>query len=84
MTLTDEQQLTIVALNEIFRSMDADESQKISRAYRKTMEGLYELAELLKVANAKQEQPTGPLLPEHLYAIEALDTMKQSLLSAVL
>ena len=42
------------------------------------------LAEALEVADAQQIESAGPLLTEHLYAVEALDAMKKSRLGAVL
>jgi hypothetical protein len=83
MALTDEQKATIASLREIFRTMDADTAQEIREAYYKAMDGLYALAELLETEDAKQPESAGPLLAEHLLAIEALDAMKRSRLGAV-
>jgi hypothetical protein len=84
MAQTDEQKATVASLREIFRTMDSESAQDIREAYHKTMDGLYALAELLEIADAKQPESTGPLLTEHLLAIEALDAMKRSRLGAVL
>jgi hypothetical protein len=84
MAQTDEQKATIASLREIFRTMDADTAQEIREAYHKTMDGLYTLAEFLEIADAKQSESAGPLLIEHLLAIEALDAMKRSRLGTVL
>jgi hypothetical protein len=83
MAQTDEQKATVAYLCEIFRTMDADTGQEIREAYHNTMDGLYALAELLEAEDAKQPESAGPLLAEHLLAIEALDAMKQSRLGAI-
>jgi hypothetical protein len=72
------------ALREIFRSIDAHQAQEIRDAYYKAVEGLRTLADALEIADARQPQSAGPLIIEHLYAIEALDAMKRSRLGAIL
>lgn len=79
-----EQKQTAEALRELFKKMDSQSAQEIRDAYYKAMDGLRALGELLEVADAKQEELAGPLLIEHLLAIEALDVMKQSVLGSVL
>jgi hypothetical protein len=64
--------------------MDPYQAQEIREAYYKAVEGLYALAEMLEIADAKQVQPAGPLLKEHFHAIEAIDAMKKSLLGRIL
>jgi hypothetical protein len=71
-------------LREAFRTMDAHQAQEIREAYYKAVEGLRTLAEMLEIADAKQEQTAGPLLTEHFYAIEAIEAMKNSLLGKIL
>ncbi len=72
------------ALREIFRSMDAHQAQEIRDAYYKAVEGLRTLADALEIADANQNESAGPLLAEHLYACEAIDAMKNSLLGRIL
>jgi len=71
-------------LRDAFRAMDPYQAQEIREAYYKAVEGLYTLAEMLEIADAKQAQPAGPLLNEHFHAIEAMDAMKKSLLGKIL
>jgi hypothetical protein len=42
------------------------------------------LADALEIADAQQPQTAGPLLTEHLYACEALDAMRNSMLGKIL
>ncbi len=72
-------------LRDAFRAMDADRAQKIRAAYYKAVEGLQTLAETLEVADAKQPGPASELMiGEHLFACEALEAMKKSLLGRIL
>ncbi|MBN8601245.1 MAG: hypothetical protein J0M26_09465 [Planctomycetes bacterium] len=71
-------------LRDAFRTMDAHKAQEIREAYYKAVEGLRTLADMLEIADAEQPQTAGPLLSEHLFACEALDAMKNSLLGKIL
>ncbi len=71
-------------LRDAFRTMDAHQAQEIREAYYKTVEGLRTLADMLEIADTQQPQTAGPLLTEHLYACEALDAMRNSLLGKIL
>ena len=71
-------------LRDAFRSMDGDDYQTIREAYYKAIEGLRSLADALEIADAQQPQTAGPLLTEHLYACEALDAMRNSMLGKIL
>jgi hypothetical protein len=71
-------------LRDTFRTMDAHQAQEIREAYYKAIEGLRSLADALEIADAQQPQTAGPLLTEHLYACEALDAMRNSLLGKIL
>ncbi|MEK0425733.1 MAG: hypothetical protein RJB11_1824, partial [Planctomycetota bacterium] len=71
-------------LRDTFRTMDAHQAQEIREAYYKAIEGLRTLADALEIADAQQPQTAGPLLTEHLYACEALDAMRNSLLGKIL
>ena len=71
-------------LRDAFRTMDPHQAQEIRESYYKAVEGIYALAELLEIAYAQQPQTAGPLLTEHLYACEALDAMRNSLLGKIL
>ena len=75
---------TDAALREIFKTMDAHQAQEIREAYYNAIEGLRSLADALEIADAQQPQTAGPLLTEHLYACEALDAMRSSLLGKIL
>jgi hypothetical protein len=77
-------QATDAALRQIFKSMDAHQAQEIREAYYNAIEGLRTLADALEIADAAQQESAGPLLVEHLYAIEAIDAMKRSRLGAIL
>ena len=72
------------ALREIFRAMDADIAQEIREAYYNAVEGLRTLADALEIEDAKQPQPAGLLIDEHMFAIEAIDAMNKSRLGAIL
>ncbi len=71
-------------LRNAFRTMDPHQAQEIREAYYKAIEGLRTLADALEIADAQQPQAAGPLLTEHLYACEALDAMRGSLLGKIL
>ena len=71
-------------LRDAFRTMDAHQAQEIREAYYKAVEGLRTLADMLEIADAQQPQTAGPLLTEHLYACEAIDAMRNSLLGKIL
>ncbi len=72
-------------LRDAFRAMDGDRYQQIRQAYYKAIEGLHTLAETLEVADAKQPGPASELLiGEHLFACEAIEAMKKSLLGRIL
>ena len=71
-------------LRDAFRTMDPHQAQEIREAYYKAVEGLRTLADMLEIADAQQPQTAGPLLTEHLFACEALDAMKNSLLGKIL
>ncbi|MDZ4851702.1 MAG: hypothetical protein SGI77_20635 [Pirellulaceae bacterium] len=71
-------------LRETFRTMDAYQAQEIRDAYYKAVEGLRTLADALEIADAEQPVTAGPLLAEHLFACEALDAMKKSVLGRIL
>ena len=71
-------------LRDTFRIMDAHQAQEIREAYYKAVEGLRTLADLLEIADAQQPETAGPLLIEHIYAIEAIDAMKKSQLGKIL
>ena len=71
-------------LRQAFRTMDAHQAQEIREAYYKAIEGLRSLADALEIADAQQPQTAGPLLTEHLYACEALDAMRNSMLGKIL
>ena len=71
-------------LRDAFRTMDPHQAQEIREAYYKAVEGLRTLADMLEMADAEQPQTAGPLLTEHLFACEALDAMKNSLLGKIL
>lgn len=71
-------------LRQIFRTMDGNKAQEIREAYYKAVEGLMTLAEALEIADAEQPQSAGPLLTEHLFAVQALDAMKHSRLGKIL
>lgn len=83
MTKANDRAATDLALSQIFKAMDAHQAQEIRDGYYKAVEGLMTLAEALGMADAKQTPSAGPLLVEQLYAVEALDAMKQSRLGAV-
>ena len=71
-------------LRDAFRTMAPHQAQEIREAYYKAVEGLRTLADMLEIADAEQPQTAGPLLTEHLFACEALDAMKNSLLGKIL
>lgn len=71
-------------LRAIFRKMDPIQAQEIRDSYYKVVEGLRSLADALEVADAEQAESAGPLLTEHLIAIQALDAMKPSRLGRIL
>ncbi len=71
------------SLRVIFNAMDAHKAQEIRDAYYNAVEGLRTLADALEIADAEQKESAGPLLVEHLYAIEAIDAMKRSRLGAI-
>jgi hypothetical protein len=71
-------------LRDAFRTMDPHQAQEIRESYYKAIEGIHALAELLEIADAQQPETAGPLLTEHLYACEALDAMRNSLLGKIL
>jgi hypothetical protein len=71
-------------LRDAFRAMDPHQAQEIREAYYKAIEGLRTLADTLEIADTQQPQTAGPLLTEHLYACEALDAMRCSLLGKIL
>ena len=75
---------TDATLRQIFKTMDAHQAQEIRDAYYNAVEGLRTLADALEIADAEQKESAGPLLVEHLYAIEAIDAMKRSRLGAIL
>jgi hypothetical protein len=81
---TPEQKDTQAQLREIFKRMDAHQAQEIREAYYKAMEGLMALSEALEIADARQPQTAGPLLGEHLHAVQALEAMHQSQLGVIL
>jgi hypothetical protein len=80
----DDQTTNDAILRDAFRRMDAHQAQEIREAFYKAIEGLHTLAEMLEIADAKQETTAGPLLTEHFYACEALDAMRRSLLGKIL
>lgn len=82
--MADDNKATDAALRQIFRTMNADQAQEIREAYYKAVEGLMRLAETLEIADAQQPESGGPLLTEHLYAVEALDAMNRSRLGTIL
>jgi len=83
--MTNDGQTTNDAiLRDAFRKMNSHQAQEIRDAYYKAIEGLHTLAEMLEIADAKQETTAGPLLTEHFYACEALDAMRRSLLGKIL
>ena len=84
MAKNNEHKATDAALRGIFKSMDAHQAQEIRDAYYKAVEGLRTLADALEIADANQDKPAGPLIVEHLYAVEAIDAMKNSRLGAIL
>jgi len=84
MTDAHDHKATDAALRHIFRQMDGNQAQEIREAYYKTIEGLMTLAKSLETEGAKLDEPAGPLLTEHFYAIETLDVMNGSRLGAVL
>jgi hypothetical protein len=71
-------------LRDTFRTMDPHQAQEIREAYYKAIEGLRTLADALEIADAQQPHTAGPLLTENLYACEALDAMRNSLLGKIL
>jgi hypothetical protein len=75
---------TDTALRQIFKAMDGNQTQEIREAYYKAMEGLMTLAETLEIADARQPETAGPLLTEHLHAMQALEAMRKSRLGAIL
>jgi hypothetical protein len=83
MTNHDDQTYEKILRN-AFRTMDPHQAQEIREAYYKAIEGLRTLADTLEIADAQQPQTAGPLLTEHLYACEALDAMRGSLLGKIL
>jgi hypothetical protein len=83
MTNNDDQTYEKILRN-AFRTMDPHQAQEIREAYYKALEGLRTLADALEIADAQQPQTAGPLLTEHLYACEALDAMRGSLLGKIL
>ncbi len=73
------------ALREIFRDMNADDAQRIRKAYYKAAEGLRTLADTLEEADARLAQPANELLMrEHFLACDAMTTMRKSELGRVL
>ena len=84
MVKSNEHATTDAVLRQIFRTMDAHQAQEIREAYYKAVESLRTLADTLEIADANQDESAGPLLVEHLYAVEALDAMKKSRLGAIL
>ena len=81
---SNEHKATDAALRVIFKAMDAHQAQEIREAYYNAVEGLRTLADALEIADANQQESAGPLLVEHLYAIEAIDAMKNSRLGKIL
>ena len=84
MAKNTEHTATDAALRLIFKAMDAHRAQEIRESYYKAIEGLRTLADTLEIADANQDESAGPLLVEHFYAVEAIDTMKNSRLGAIL
>ena len=84
MAKNTEHTATDAALRLIFKAMDAHRAQEIREAYYKAVEGLRTLADSLEIADANQAHSAGPLLVEHLYAVEAIDAVKRSRLGAIL
>jgi hypothetical protein len=73
------------ALREIFRTMNADDAQRIREAYYKAVEGLRALADTLEEADARRTPPANELLMrEHFLACDALTIMRKSELGRVL
>lgn len=72
------------ALREIFRNMDAHRAQEIRQAYYTAIENLRTLADALEIEDAKQPQPGGLLIDEHMFAILAIDAMDKSRFGAIL
>ena len=81
---TDDNQSNERILRDAFRTMEPHQAQEIREAYYKAIEGLRTLADALEIADAQQPQTAGPLLTEHLYACEALDAMRNSMLGKIL
>ena len=76
---------TEMALREIFRTMNADDAQRIREAYYKVVEGLRMLADTLEQADARMTPPANELLMrEHFLACDALSIMRKSELGRVL
>ena len=71
-------------LRDLFKNMDPSQYQEIREAYYKAVEGLQTLADALEIADARQTKTAGPLLDEHVIALEAVDAMNKSDLGAVL
>ena len=84
MVKNNEHARTDAVLRAIFKSMDAHQAQEIRDAYYDTVVGLRTLADALEIADANQDKPAGPLIVEHLYAVEAIDAMNKSRLGAIL
>ena len=82
--MTNDKTMNDQLLRTIFKSMDEHQAQEIREAYYKAVEGLRTLADALEIADANQQDSAGPLILEHLYAVEALDAMKRSRLGAIL
>ena len=65
-------------LADLLRRMNAEDYNEIREAYYKAVEGLRTLANALETADSKTTNPAGPLMDEHMIAIEAIDAMNKS------
>jgi hypothetical protein len=81
---TQEQKDALARLVEAYKRIDPVQAKEIQEAYYKAMDGLRALSEALEIADARQPQAAGPLLGEHLYAVQALDAMRPSQLGVIL
>ena len=71
-------------LRQVLSKLDAEKYQRIRQAYYQAMDGLCELAESLEAADTKAKPTGGPLLEEHLIAVEAIEAIRKSNLGEIL
>jgi hypothetical protein len=70
-------------LRQILCSLESEKYRRIREAYYQAVDGLYDLAEALEAADSKAKPTGGPLLEEHLIAVEAIEAIRKSQLGGI-